>query len=302
VVAQVGDDDTQSGRQRVGAAEMRRLSAEIASHMTRHEWQVIGERVSQKYLAGRAVPEGSQAMSLAATEEHIAGLEAQIASLSLPSGLHPVDLYRRHEDLLKATATMNTAATRARTMLVGVRNEICDYLGRAERELLFGQVSADIWERNRQFVDERLATIAPDALEQFAAAYRRQAEGDAEARSHALTSCRRVLKTVADALYPATGNKVAGIDGAERKMTDDKFVSRLCQFVTEKAQGSNSQALVVSQVRELATRLDALNSLASKGVHASVSQHEVDHCLIQTYITVGDLLRIEAGTSAALVA
>jgi hypothetical protein len=155
-----------------------------------------------------------------------------------------------------------------------------------------------VYDRNRKYVDQRLALLAPQALEQFAAAYRRQAEGDAEARSHALTSCRRVLKTLADVLYPPREGQIEGIDGRPRKLTDDKFVSRLCQYAAERASGSASRDVLVSQIKALGDRLDALNDLSSKGVHADVSGVEVDQCLIQTYLIVGDLLRIEAGESA----
>ncbi len=83
-------------------------------------------------------------------------------------------------------------------------------------------------------------------------------------------------------------------------MTDDRFIARLCQFVAETARRSGSRDLIVTQVGELGRRLDSLNSIASKGVHANVSAVEVDQCVIQTYLTVGDILRIEAGTSAAM--
>jgi hypothetical protein len=66
-------------------------------------------------------------------------------------------------------------------------------------------------------------------------------------------------------------------------MTDDKFISRLCQFASE-GNGSSSAALLSAQVRALAERLDALNSLSSKGVHGEASPAEVDQSIIQTYL------------------
>jgi hypothetical protein len=117
-----------------------------------------------------------------------------------------------------------------------------------------------------------------------------------------LTSCRRVLKTLADLLYPADNTMVEGIDGRSRKMTDDKSISRLVQFATSKATGSASRDVVIAQVKALGERLDALNDLSSKGVHAQVSAAEVDQCLIQTYLAVGDLLRLADADSGALAA
>ena len=192
----------------------------------------------------------------------------------------------------------------ARSVLARQRTAIANYLGETERQMVLEKVTvnADVFERNRAYVDERLAAVAPQALEQCVAAYRRHAEGDAEARSHALTSCRRVLKTHGQTRYPATNEKVEGIDGVERKMTDDKFITRLCQYATAKTEGSASREVLVSQIGALGERLDALNSLTSKGVHDGVSPAEVDQCLIQTYLTAGDILRLADGQSAAIAA
>lgn len=279
------------------------LTADMRPHFTVEDHAAAGYRVGRKFVRGRTVAKDKMhGWGLPALEEHIEGMERQLAELVVPEGMHPQDIYFRSEALMKPRADLRAAITTERTVLARVRSAVGDYLAEAERQLLFGRVNADIFERNRAYVDSRLATLAPEALEQFTAAYRRHAEGDAEAGSHALTSCRRVLKTLADALFPATDATVTGIDGIERKMTDDKYVSRLCQYAGDSTAGSASQGLIVAQVNALGNRLDALNRLSSKGVHAAVSSAEVDQCLIQTYLAVGDLLRIEDGQSAALAA
>jgi hypothetical protein len=100
-------------------------------------------------------------------------------------------------------------------------------------------------------------------------------------------------------LYPATDQIATGSDGKERPMTDEKFISRLLQFVTDNVKGS-SGGLIAADISDFGTRLTALNALSSKGVHAQVTQAEVDLCLIRTYLIAGDLLRIRGGSSAAL--
>jgi hypothetical protein len=282
----------------------RALSAEVAAHMSEEEWRVIGDRVGTRWVSMRRPgPKTFQGLGLPDAEEHVAGLEAQIDALVLPDGLSSMAMFARHKEFTEAKIKLRAAVTEARQMLARIRNQIGDYLSETERQILFGQVNADVFERNRRYVDERLLQLAPQALEQFASAYRRQSEGDAEARSHALTSCRRVLKTLADVLYPASNAMVEGVDGVERKMTDDKFVMRLCQFAGDKIGMSGpSRDLLLSQIKMLGDRLDALNALGSKGVHDEVTAAEVDQCLIQTYLTAGDLLRLADDRSAALVA
>lgn len=85
-------------------------------------------------------------------------------------------------------------------------------------------------------------------------------------------------------------------------MTENKFISRLVQFAASRATGSASRDVLTAQIKALGERLDALNDLGSKGVHAQVSAAEVDQCLIQTYLAVGDLFRLADADSGALAA
>ncbi len=177
-------------------------------------------------------------------------------------------------------------------ILARVRTRLYEGLLQAERELAFGQVNASVFDRNRQYVDGELRRLSTQVLGQFQSAYRRLDDADAESLSHALTSCRRILKTVADAVYPATGDIVRGGDGKERRMTDDAYVNRLLQFTAEQIGKHSTGTVLQATLDSLGQRLSALNSLASKGVHADVTRDEVDVCIIQTYLLVGDILRL----------
>lgn len=278
----------------------RRVALEVAPHLPTEEFRAAWHRTTEDYLARRTISSDKMlGQALGEAEAAIASLREHAAGLQPPPGLHTPDLYFEGQRLENQRADLILAISEREQILARVRSRIGDYLSEVERQLFFGQVNADVWERNRTYVDLKLEQVAPHAAGQFAAAYRRQAEGDAEARSHALTSCRRVLKSLADALLPATNDLLEGADGVERRMTDDKFVVRLCQFVTEALRGA-LRDLLVQQVREIAQRLDALNALSSKGVHADVSADEVDRCLIHTYLLAGDLLRLADGDSGVL--
>jgi hypothetical protein len=284
----IGDED-----------ERDRALKEVAPHFRAAELRTIWEREVEGLIKRHTVTEDKMmGASVPDIEEAIRGMATAQAGLGqLPPGLHSLDVFhenRRHE---KDRMTLTVEIQQRRLVLSRVRQRVADFFSQTERELLFGHLNADIFERNRVYVDTQLKRLAPEALEQFAAAYRRRGENDRESRAHAVTSCRRVLKTVADALYPATDEEVTGVDGKTRKMTEDRFVMRLCQFAAEKGQRSKSVELIAAQVKALGDRLDALNDLASKGLHADADAREVDQCLIQTYLTVGDLLRLAEGES-----
>lgn len=278
-----------------------RAGIELAAHFSAEEMARLWKQAVEAFVSERSLnmQKGVLATSIAEAEVTAAGLREQASHLEPAAGLEGWALERAAADLGGARVQLLNAAADAEHVLARVRSRVSDYLAQTEQQIAFGQVSADVWERNRAFVDAELAKVAPDALNQFQATYRRQAEDESEARSQALLSCRRVLNSVADALYPARDEPVIGRDGKEHPMTDDKFVNRLVQFVCEALPSAAGQ-VIEAELDDFGRRLDALNDLSSKGVHAKVTQAEVDLCLIRTYLFVGDLMRLAKGTSAAL--
>lgn len=181
-----------------------------------------------------------------------------------------------------------------------VRQRVHTYLSRVEKELVFGQLNADIFERNRRFVDERLAGLAPDALAQLVSAHERVLAGEPEARAQGLLSCRRVLKSLADLVYPARHDPVQGADGRMHDVSDEKYIARLWQYVYEQIGSTTAGSVVLATLTDVGGRLDAVYDLSNKGVHSSVSQGEADQALIQTYLLIGDILRLAERSSAAV--
>ena len=226
--------------------------------------------------------------------------------------MHPVDIYYARKESLEIKAQAWLTMAQLRELLARIRNRIQDHLSRVEKQLLLDEAITTIFDDNRRYIELRLQHVAPEAVDQLVAAYRRRAENDPEARSHALTSCRRAIKTVADTLYPATNIDAIGADGTARRMSDNRYLSRLLQCVFEAGvERSATRELLEAQVSDLSARLEAINDLASKGVHATVSDFEVNQCVIQTYLasatcfvwsTVRTLryLRVAGSTEAAV--
>lgn len=79
-------------------------------------------------------------------------------------------------------------------------------------------------------------------------------------------------------------------------MTDDAYRNRLLQFASERL-GSTHNDLVKETMRSLGARLQRLNELSSKGVHDEVGRIEAETCVMWTYLTAADVLRIADGTS-----
>jgi hypothetical protein len=281
------------------------IQQEAVGHFTRDDWKTSFEPMLRELLGRREIADKKTHTypdSVEGLETRIANLRGQISELKAPPGMHPVDLYFRDAEYTKARAELLKHVNELQAVVGRIRQRVFTFLSQTERELAYGQANADIFERNRQYVDARVGVIAPEVVDQFASAYRRVLEGDDEARSQALTSCRRILKSLADYLYPATAESVEGFDGVAHKLTDDRFVARIIQFTYEQTKGHASGELLKASIESLTFRIERLNDLASKGVHASVTQAEVEQTVIQTYLAVGDLLRLRDGISAIQIA
>lgn len=288
----------------------RRIAEEIAPHYTKDKYEYTTNMLVKAYMDERSCMSVSNNGKLI-TKGKICGMgveeiEARIENLDMvakkavpPEGLHPTDLYFVEREKSKLRANSITLAQDTRAILSRIRQRLHHFLSSTEKQLVYGQLNADFFEQNRRYVDSQLCEIAPKAFDKFVTIYKRVGEGDLEARSHALTSCRRLLKSLADVIYPAVDAPVKGPDGKTRKLTEDRYVSRLWQFVAESIHGKKAGNLVLAEIEDIGHRIDKIYELSCKGVHGDVPLFELNQCVIQTYLVVGDILRLYDQKSAA---
>lgn len=174
-----------------------------------------------------------------------------------------------------------------------------DYLCTVERELSYIGVNSDIFERHRRRVESFLSRIAPAVLDQFTAAYRRARDDDAESKTHALTTCRRILEAVADIVYPPRTEKVEDSRGNLRNVGATAYINRLWIFTETVLCGNTHSEILLATLGDFGARIDKVYAMTNKGVHAEVTQAEVDTCVMQTYVLAGEILRVyEESTKA----
>ncbi len=131
----------------------------------------------------------------------------------------------------------------------------------------------------------------------MAVAFERFESGDPEALTHALTSCRRLFQTVADAVFPAQNGPFIDSRGRSRKVGTEEYKNRLLAFFDQKVQSNTTAAMAQAEIEAIASRLDALYEKACKGVHADVSVDEVRLVLISVYLLLAVVVRL-SGMSA----
>lgn len=288
-------------------ARARRIG-EVAPFFTRDEMRRIHDRALDQSISSRSfgrVDEHGDVDEDTMTSLSVPELEEVIATPSevrrdpLPANLHPVDAAMLAERRRASEERTAFSTTELKKVLARLAQQTHAFLSRTERQLALGQQQAGFLERNRIYVEQHLGQLSLEALDQLRVASQRASEGTAEGRSHALTSCRRALKSIADGLYPPRATPVRGADGKDRVLDDSKYVSRLWQFLADSAAGTASKKLLQSEVDQLGSRIDRLNELASKGVHEQVTVFEVNACIVSMYSVIGALLRLQEEDSGA---
>lgn len=201
----------------------------------------------------------------------------------------------------EVTHVENIVATniRMRAIVWRVRHSCFAALCAWERQLTYSNVNERIFERFRSEVDAMLAAGAPSVLDQFSAVFRRLREASAnpegpaaEDLAQAVASCRRILKAVADHVLP--GEKGATSDDGHL-LNDAAYRNRIYEYLKTNVASDRTEAAIKASVGGLFDRFEALDGLASKGVHADVGLAEAELCAIGTYLVAGELLRLDTG-------
>ncbi len=168
-----------------------------------------------------------------------------------------------------------------------VVGSVHQYIAARYHELRFGAAVESAFEVVRSGVDEAIGALVPAAMPMLAAAFENASAANPELRAGAAATCRRLLKTVADALQPP-GESIGG-----REMTDAKYINRLAAWIEDRIESGTARDLVIADLEYLGRRLDAVDDAGHKGAHAEVSRLEAARYVTGTYLLLGDVLQLK---------
>lgn len=189
----------------------------------------------------------------------------------------------------------------ATSRLSSRRNFIYQYASEKLYELKFSGIASDVFATIRGRVDSRIGSLVPGSIQQFSAIYDYLKSENPENWANAVHSCRRILQSVADSVFPPSETPRTtqrGGKNIEIKLGKDHYINRLIAFVEDSSSSDRFQEIVGSHISFLGDRLDSIFKAAQKGSHATVSKEEADRYVIYTYMIVGDILVLrDASTS-----
>jgi hypothetical protein len=178
-----------------------------------------------------------------------------------------------------------------KTVKSGLRKRIGDFVDEIILELEYGQIPEEIFQTLRYEVDQKLARISPKAIEKLANAYDKiGSSGSSEDWSHVAATCRRVIKDVADVVFPAQDTPLKDDSGKETALDDSKYINRIIAGIRADVGKGKDRKFNESMIEYVANFLRGIQSYASKGDHATFQKTDAIRCLLYTYMLLGDVL------------
>jgi hypothetical protein len=149
----------------------------------------------------------------------------------------------------------------------------------------FDNLAETIFERYQRNVDASIAKHCGDVLQKIPAVMDRLSAGDDEAISQALSTCRRIIESFADSIFPSTDD-VLEINGNTLKLDASKHQNRINAYVYQRTDSTSRRQRIRQNLSNLFDR-------ASSGVHKDVSAEEARSLFLNTYLLLGEILHLQ---------
>lgn len=173
-----------------------------------------------------------------------------------------------------------------------VKSRLYEYAFNVNYELKFGEITEDIFTRKRKNVDIILKDICPEAIQKFISVYENLKSDNDEDWANAVHTCRRILKDVADVLYPPSDEPIQVPGRKPIKVGEEQYINRLIQYINSKSTSEKFSSIVGSHLSFIGERLDGVYEATNKGTHAEVTLDEAERYIIYTYLVIGDILSL----------
>lgn len=220
---------------------------------------------------------------LAQQEAAIEAEKAKLASLRTPDS--------SGEWASVAIGNVTQAMTQAAnniSRLSGIRTrvlaELHSFVSEIHYEKQFDSLSESIFERYKSDVDTLIAESCGDVLEQIPSVMSRLAEGDQEAISQSLTTCRRVIESFADSIFSPSEDTIE-IGGNQLSLAANRHQNRINAYIHQRIQSNTRKKRFRQNLANLYDRV-------STGVHNDVTVEEARALFLNTYLLIGEILHL----------
>ena len=220
---------------------------------------------------------------LAQQEASITAEKAKLAALRLPDvgGDYAAVALR---NITNAMTKSSNSITRISGIRSRVLAQLHQFISDVYYEKEFDNLSESVFEHYKSEVDTLIAVHCGDVLDKIPSAMSRLAEEDEESISQALSTCRRIIESFADSIFPASEDTIE-ISGNTLRLDASKHQNRINAYIHQR---TTSQ----SRKQRLRQNLGNLFDRVSTGVHSEVTAEEAKSLFLNTYLFLGEVLHL----------
>lgn len=285
-------------------SKLHELPKSIESKFNQTEFKKLSVEFWEKWVSERQIPIYDKNQNIkrqdnifpSSVEEIESRLSTTISkrnSLSDTSNMHPLDKYYVEKENTQIRMLYLNYEEGYLNILSRIKNRLHNFLSKTEFEVISGKVLSSFFDKNKTYVETELCRLSEKFELHFIELNKRLQDDNTDSFSQALLLVRIILKDFADCIYPSSTEKIVCNDGKERLLLDDKYISRIWQYVYKNLKDKSSSVdLLKTQLTDLGNRIDKVYEKSCKGVHSVVNSFDTYQCIIQLYVSLGDILRL----------
>ena len=219
---------------------------------------------------------------LAQQESAMQALEMQLKHMHLPDSVTSAPIISNFTQHMSSIVQQIQIHSAIKSKVISL---LYEFVSGVYYEKAFSGLAEDIFESYKREIDAKIAENCGDVLNKLPYVYDRLREGDTEAVSQGLTTCRRIIDAFADALYPASEETIQ-LEGNSLDMGSNRHQNRLNAYIAKRVSSD-------SRRKRLRQSLSNLYSRVSTGVHSEVSSQEAKALVLSTYLFLGEVLNLD---------
>jgi hypothetical protein len=180
---------------------------------------------------------------------------------------------------------------RTENLLARMVDRCLFFLNAVIAELQYGGVVEYLMEEIRRKTDERLATLDSKIADETHSLFLNLTSTNPADWTKVGHSCRKILKLLADKVFPPSDEKYTAKDGRVLEVCDPNFINRLCAFLDRKSNGEERKFLM-AEAEYFESYLRQAVTYAQMVEHnPSVEKFHANMLAIHTYLIASEILR-----------
>jgi len=152
-------------------------------------------------------------------------------------------------------------------------------------EKIFDNLAESIFDDYKGEIDFLISKNSGSIIEQIPSVMERLSDSNKESISQALSTCRRIIDSFANNIFPPT-DETEILDGSELSLKADKTLNRLNVYVNKFTESKSRKNKIRQNLKNLYERVSA-------GVHSDVDAQEARNLFFNVYLILGEILTLK---------